>query len=68
MIGEFFAVGVGPGNAELLTIKAIKTMEKSDVIVLPKSGGSENIALKIAREYIENKEIVQCEMPMIKIW
>ncbi|MEF9921505.1 MAG: precorrin-2 C(20)-methyltransferase [Anaerovoracaceae bacterium] len=66
MIGEFFAVGVGPGDPELLTIKAIKTMEKSDVIVLPKSGGSENIALKIAREYIENKEIVQCEMPMIK--
>ncbi|MDD4377596.1 MAG: precorrin-2 C(20)-methyltransferase [Eubacteriales bacterium] len=66
MKAKFFAVGVGPGDPELLTLKAIKTMEGSDVIVVPRSGASENIALKIAEEYIKNKEIVECDMPMIK--
>ncbi len=66
MRGKFFAVGVGPGDPELLTVKAIRTMKESDVIALPKSGASENIALKIAGEYIEGKEILECDMPMIK--
>lgn len=66
MNGKFFAVGVGPGDPELITLKAINTMRASDVIALPKSGASENIALKIAGEYIQDKMILECDMPMIK--
>ena len=33
---------------------------------MPKSGGSDNIALKIARPYIGEKEVLECDMPMIK--
>lgn len=66
MKGKFYAVGVGPGDPELLTVKAINIMEASDVIVLPKSGASENIALKIAGKHIDGKEICECDMPMIK--
>lgn len=64
--GTFYAVGTGPGDPELLTVKAIRTMEKCPVIAVPKSGASENIALKIAGEYIRGKELLECEMPMIK--
>lgn len=66
MKGKFYAVGVGPGDPELITIKAINTIQGSDVIALPKSGASENIALKIAGEYIKGKAILECDMPMIK--
>ena len=41
-------------------------MEESDVIALPRSGASENIALKITRNYIEGKALLECDMPMIK--
>lgn len=66
MKGRFFAVGVGPGDPELITIKAINTIKASDVIAVPRSGASENIALKIAGEYIGDKALLECDMPMIK--
>ena len=66
MKGKFFAVGVGPGDPELLTVKAINTMKRCLVIAVPKSGAQDNIALAIAGQYIEGKEILECDMPMIK--
>ena len=32
-----YGVGVGPGDSELLTLKAVKVIEKCDVIVAPSS-------------------------------
>ncbi len=66
MSGKFYAVGVGPGDPQLLTVKAINVMKACQVIAVPKSGASENIALKIAGDYIRGKEILECDMPMIK--
>lgn len=47
-------VGLGPGDPELLTIKAIRLLSKADVIYVPRSSRSEaslakNIVLKYAR-------------------
>lgn len=64
--GVFYAVGIGPGDPELVTVKAIKTMENSDVIVVPKSGAKENIALTITKDYIKGKEVMESHMPMTK--
>lgn len=64
--GAFFAVGVGPGDPELLTLKAIKTIERCGRIAVPKSGSGDNIALKIAEAYLEGKDIIYCDMPMSK--
>jgi precorrin-2/cobalt-factor-2 C20-methyltransferase len=66
MKGRFYAVGVGPGDPELLTVKAIRIISESDVIAVPRSGSGDNIALKIAGEYVEGKDILECDMPMIK--
>lgn len=33
--GKLYGVGVGPGDPELMTVKAIRTIERSDVIVVP---------------------------------
>ena len=35
MKGKFFAVGVGPGDPELLTLKAISTIKESQIIAVP---------------------------------
>lgn len=37
MEGTFFGIGVGPGDPELLTVKAIHAIEKADVIIAPKT-------------------------------
>lgn len=66
MNGKFFAVGVGPGDPELITVKAIKTIENSDIVAVPRSGSGDNIALKIAGSYLKDKQVLECDMPMIK--
>ena len=33
MAGTFYGIGVGPGDPELLTMKAIKAIEKADVLI-----------------------------------
>lgn len=35
MSGIFYGIGVGPGDPELLTMKAIHVMEKVDVLIAP---------------------------------
>ena len=64
--GTFYSVGVGPGDSSLMTIKSVETIKKSDIIVLPKSGATENIAFKIAKEYLGDKKIIECDMPMTR--
>jgi len=66
MNGIFFAVGVGPGDPELLTIKAINTIKKSDIIVVPRSGAKKNIALEIVKDYVSEKKVIEVDMPMVK--
>lgn len=37
MSGKFYGVGVGPGDPELLTLKAFRCIQESDIIALPVS-------------------------------
>ena len=53
IMAKLYGVGVGPGDKELLTIKAIKTIGKCDVIVVPSAmNGGKSIAHEIAEENI----------------
>ena len=38
MNGIFYGIGVGPGDPELLTMKAIHAIEKVDVLIAPING------------------------------
>ena len=46
-------IGCGPGDPELLTVKAVDRIKKADAIFTPTSKeGKPSIALSIAKKYI----------------
>lgn len=67
MAGILYGVGVGPGDPELLTLKAIKAIEAADVIIAPKTEKKrESIALGIAKPYVKPEtQIVRLVFPMV---
>lgn len=58
--GTFYGVGVGPGDPELLTLKAVRVLEACPVIAAPKTKRGEMLALTIAAGAadLEGKEIL----------
>ncbi len=66
MSSKFYGIGVGPGDPELLTIKAVKILEKIDVIVAPETkSGKGSIALNIAKPYLRDDiEVAELKFPM----
>ena len=62
-----YAVGVGPGDPELLTRKAERILRSVDVILAPVSNPSEaSVALGTIREFIDDsrQEIIVHQFPM----
>lgn len=50
MKGKLYGIGVGPGDPELMTLKAKRLIEECDIVVVPvKKEGEESVALNIAR-------------------
>ena len=68
MKGTFYGIGVGPGDPELLTMKAVKAIQKVDIIIAPKTEKKDgSVALNIARPYLkEDVRIVYQVFPMVK--
>ena len=38
MAGKLYGVGVGPGDPELMTLKAVRLIKECDFVAVPKSG------------------------------
>ena len=66
MAGKLFGSGVGPGDPELLTVKAINAIKQLDVIIAHKKKKKDgSVALNIASQYIKPEtEIVYQVFPM----
>lgn len=64
--GIFYGVGVGPGDPELLTVKAASVLSGCPNVFVPKARlGSESVALEIARKYLcPSAEVRELVFPM----
>ncbi len=62
--GKFYGIGVGPGDPELLTFKAVRTIRDCDVIAVPEPSDSERTAMTVVEEYLHGKEILKCRFSM----
>ncbi|QXM07358.1 cobalt-factor II C(20)-methyltransferase [Crassaminicella indica] len=65
-MSKFYGIGTGPGDSSLVTVKAVNTLKKLDVLFAPQpKEGGESLALSIVKEYILPKtEIKQRHFPM----
>ena len=67
MKGIFYVVGLGPGDPDMLTIKAVKTINMADVIACPEKNSEPGIAYQVAKQAcpdISKKEIMVLKFPM----
>lgn len=70
MKGKFYIIGVGPGDPELLTLKAMRILRESPVWFVPKAREDGNsTALKIIKKVVNgrDKEILEHYFPMKKV-
>jgi len=65
MSGTVYGIGLGPGDPELMTLKAARLIGEAKVIAYPTLAGGESFARSIAADYITEgtREIVM-DVPM----
>jgi precorrin-2/cobalt-factor-2 C20-methyltransferase len=66
-VAKVYAVGVGPGDPELLTRKAERVLRSADVVLAPVSRlGETSVALETVREFLDEgrQEIIIRQFPM----
>lgn len=69
MNGTLFGVGVGPGDPELLTIKAVRLIKACDVLAIPHRDPEKCFAYRIAcgaAPEAEDKPLLCIDMPMTR--
>lgn len=70
MNGIFYGVSVGPGDPELMTLKAVKTLEKVCIIATPRTYDQNNVEKTLALDIacgavnLEKKEILKLDFLM----
>ena len=69
-MAELIGIGVGPGDPDLLTVKAVKAIQNAETIMCPASKEDRpSIALSVVSSLIDktkNQEIVKLIFPMTK--
>ena len=67
--GIAYGVGVGPGDPELMTLRACRFIRENDVIAVPGKVAKDAVAYRIASgavPEIADKELVSIYMPMVR--
>lgn len=65
--GKFTGIGIGPGDPELLTLKAVRALSDADVVIAPRTEKrGDSIALSIARPHMRSGvEVLELVFPMV---
>lgn len=69
MAGTLYGIGVGPGDPELLTLKAVRLIRECEVIAVPGQRKEETTAYQIvvhAVPELSGKKFLELHMPMTK--
>ncbi len=69
MTGKLYGVGVGPGDPELLTLKAVRVIESCEMIAVAGKCKEDTTAYQIVKQAIldiDKKVFLEIEMPMTK--
>ncbi len=68
MRGKLYSVGIGPGDPELMTLKAVRLLKECDVVALPKGDTDVMTAKNIVSQVVnlDEKEQIIIYMPMTK--
>jgi precorrin-2 C20-methyltransferase/precorrin-3B C17-methyltransferase len=53
--GRLYGVGVGPGDPELMTIKARRRIEEADVVAYPVARHGRSVARRVAAPYLDGQ-------------
>ena len=66
--GTLYGVSIGPGEPELITLKAMNIISNSRYIATPHTGTGDSLSLSIVSQTIDlsDKEIMKLEFPMTK--
>jgi len=67
MTGTLYGVGVGPGDPELMTLKAVRLIRENQVIAVPGTEPRQTVAYQIAVQAapeLKEKTLLAVEMPM----
>jgi len=57
--GTFYGIGVGPGDPEWITVKAVRVLASCRHVCVPKSGSAaDSVALSIAQRYLRSDAVV----------
>lgn len=66
MSGKIYGVGVGPGDPDLITLKALKILKKADLIVYPAPENGTSLARSIAvKHFPTGTEELVIKTPMV---
>ncbi|MDO4478121.1 MAG: precorrin-2 C(20)-methyltransferase [Lachnospiraceae bacterium] len=68
MKGILYGIGVGPGDPELMTLKACRIIRENQVIAVPGENPKDTVAYKIAVQAVPelaDKELLPIYMPMV---
>lgn len=60
-IGRLYGIGLGPGDPELLTIKALRLLQAAPVVAYPVSDGGKSLSRSIVASYLSPNQI---EVPL----
>lgn len=66
MPGILYGISTGPGDPELMTLKAVRLLEKCGTVFVPRTKGEDSLALSIAAQCVDmqGKNIICMDFPM----